>query len=339
MSRPGIREVASVAEVAIGTVSNFLNHPERVSEAKSRRIREAIDTLGFVPSSAGRQLRMGVSTLLGYLVPDVSNPHFAEIAESIERRADERGLSVLIANSHRSREREDAYLRLFEQHQVRGIIAASHESLDARLAAVRERGTASVIVGQRAMDAPQPSVSVDDVAGGRLAVEHLVDRGRGRIAFVGGPLSVVQVEERLAGGSAAARAHGVAWEVIEVAERTLAVGRAVGEALVARAPQARPDAVFGANDLLALGVLQALVAAGITVPDEIAVVGFDDTEFAAASVIPLTSVSTRHAGFGEAVVDVLFDTISGRQPAQPHRVFAPELIVRGSTGDTEGAVA
>ena len=326
MSRPGIREVASVAEVAIGTVSNFLNHPERVSEAKSRRIREAIDTLGFVPSSAGRQLRMGVSTLLGYLVPDVSNPHFAEIAESIERRADERGLSVLIANSHRSREREDAYLRLFEQHQVRGIIAAS------QLAAVRERGTASVIVGQRAMDARQPSVSVDDVAGGRLAVEHLVDRGRGRIAFVGGPLSVVQVEERLAGGSAAARAHGVAWEVIEVAERTLAVGRTVGEALVARTPQARPDAVFGANDLLALGVLQALAAAGITVPDEIAVVGFDDTEFAAASVIPLTSVSTRHAGFGEAVVDVLFDTISGRQPAEPHRVFAPELIVRASTG-------
>ena len=316
MSRPGIREVASVAEVAIGTVSNFLNHPERVSEAKSRRIREAIDTLGFVPSSAGRQLRMGVSTLLGYLVPDVSNPHFAEIAESIERRADERGLSVLIANSHRSREREDAYLRLFEQHQVRGIIAASHEPLDAR----------------RAMDARQPSVSVDDVAGGRLAVEHLVDRGRGRIAFVGGPLSVVQVEERLAGGSAAARAHGVAWEVIEVAERTLAVGRTVGEALVARTPQARPDAVFGANDLLALGVLQALAAAGITVPDEIAVVGFDDTEFAAASVIPLTSVSTRHAGFGEAVVDVLFDTISGRQPAEPHRVFAPELIVRASTG-------
>ena len=81
-----------------------------------------------------------------------------------------------------------------------------------------------------------------------------------------------------------------------------------------------------------LGVLQALVAAGITVPDEIAVVGFDDTEFAAASVIPLTSVSTRHAGFGEAVVDVLFDTISGRQPAEPHRVFAPELIVRASTG-------
>ncbi|MFB7883488.1 LacI family DNA-binding transcriptional regulator [Microbacterium sp. NPDC056057] len=337
MSRPGIRQVAARAGVAVGTVSAYLNHPDRVSAERARRIAEAIDELGFVPSSAGRQLRLGVSSLIGYLSPDVSNPHFSEIAQEVEYRAERLGMTVFFAHSHGDREREDAYLEAFEQRQVRGILVSSFQPIEARLAAMRERGTPSVLVGRRACDGLQPSVSIDDVSGGRQAGEHLIANGCRRLAFVGGPLPVQQVADRLDGMRTAAVAASIdPPDVIEVAERSIAVGRAVGAALAARPAAERPDGVFAANDVLALGLLQALVAGGVSVPGEMALVGYDDNEFAEASLIPLTSVRARHDDFGAAAVDLLFEAIErGTGPradgATTQRVYEPELIVRESS--------
>ena len=332
MARVGIRDVAALAGVAVGTVSHYLNHPDRVSDEKALRIRSAIDTLGFVPSSAGRQLRLGVSTVVGYLAPDVSNPYFAEIAESIERRASDLGVSVFLANSHRDREREDHYLQMFEEYRVRGLIVSSHQPIEERLAGVRLRGTPSVLVGQAARSPEQVSVSLDDVDGGRQVVQHLLSLGHRRIAFVGGPLGIPQVSDRLAGASAAVETWGAAsLEVIAQADRTLAGGREVGRALLARRADVRPEAVFAANDLLALGIMNELVTAGLQVPEDIAVAGYDDIEFAASSLIPLTTVQGRHDGYGVAVVDLLTEVMAGRAIAEPHRVFTPELIVRAST--------
>lgn len=329
MSRPGIRQVASEAGVSVGTVSTYLNHPDRVAAATAERIAAAIETLGFVRSSAGRQLRLGVSSVIGYVSPDVSNPHFAEIAEEVERRAGERGVSVFFANSHGDASREDAYLDAFEQQQVRGLLVASYRPIEERLAAIRSRGTPSVLVGQRAASPAQPSTSVDDVSGGRQAAEHLVRIGCRRPAFVGGPFGIRQVTDRLEGARAAAGA--TALEVFEVPERTLAAGRAVAHEILVRPAHDRPDGVFAANDLLALGVLQALVAGGVEVPREVAIVGYDDNEFAEASLIPLTSVRARHEDFGAAAVDLLFDAIEHGAVAEPHRVFEPALVVREST--------
>lgn len=338
MARVGIREVASLAGVAIGTVSHYLNHPGKVSDEKAQRIRYAIDTLGFVPSNAGRQLRLGVSTVVGYMAPDVSNPHFAEIAESVERRASELGVSVFLANSHRSREREDAYLAVFEQHQVRGLLVASHLHIEDRLMAARHRGTPSVLVGQTAVSPEQPSVSLDDVSGGRQAMQHLLDIGCRRIAFVGGPLGIPQVADRLTGASGAVREAGSATlEVIDATDRTVRGGRAVGAALLARPADLRPDGVFAVNDLLALGILQTMTAGGVAVPNDLALVGYDDNEFADVSLIPLTSVKGRHEGFGVAVVDLLFDAMEHHAIAEPHRVFEPELVVRASSQGFHGA--
>jgi LacI family transcriptional regulator len=329
MARVGIREVAAHAGVAVGTVSHYLNHPDKVSAEKADRIRTAIETLGFVPSNAGRQLRLGISTVIGYIAPDVSNPYFAEIAESVERRASDFGVSVFLANSHRSKEREDAYLRVFEQHQVRGLIVSSHLPIEDRLAAVRSRGTPSVLVGQAARSHDQASVSLDDVDGGRQSMEHLLSVGCRRIAFVGGPLPVQQVADRLDGARQAVAGTPGVIDVEEVAERSIAAGRAVGAALAARPGADRPDGVLAANDLLALGVLQALIAGGVSVPRDIAVVGYDDNEFAEASLIPLTSVRAQHADFGATAVDLLFEAIEHGTVVQ--RIYEPELIVRESS--------
>ncbi len=320
-----------LAGVSHGTVSHYLNHPDRVSAEKVERIQRAIQTLGFVPNNAGRQLRLGSSTAIAYIAPDVSNPYFATIAEGVEQRAAKSGLSVFIANSNRSRAREDAYLELFERHQVRGMLVASHEGVEDRLAAVRQRGTPSVLVGQAAASPDQPSVSVDDVAGGFLAAQHLIGLGRRRLAFIGGPLGIRQLGDRLDGASAAIRESGSATlEVINLTERTIAGGHAVAKALLERPAALRPDGVFAANDLIALGLLQDLVLAGVRVPDDVALIGYDDIEFAASSIIPLSSIRSPHEAFGIAAVELLLAEIAG-ESAERHQIFPPELVARSST--------
>jgi LacI family transcriptional regulator len=332
MAKVGIREVASLADVSLGTVSHYLNHPDRVSEEKARRIADAIEQLGFVRNNAGRQLRLGRSSTIAYIVPDVSNPFFATIAEGVEQRATEAGLAVFIANSSRDRSREDAYLELFEEHGVRGMLVASPRAIEERLAAARSRGTPSVLVGQRSSSPAQPSVSIDDVSGGYLAAKHLIEGGCRRLAFVGGPLDIRQVGDRLQGASNAVReTPGVTLEVIDVTERVIAEGHAVAREIADRDPARRPDGVFAVNDLLAIGIAQTLITSGVRVPDDVALVGYDEIEYAENALVPITSVRPPHEEFGVAAVDLLLAVVSGSPPAETQVVFTPELVVRESS--------
>jgi LacI family transcriptional regulator len=334
VARVGIREVATLADVSLGTVSHYINHPSRVSPEKQARIQQAIDQLGFVRNNAAWQLRLGRSATFAYIAPDVSNPFFATIAEGVEQRSAAQGFTVFIANSGRSREREDAYLELFEAQRVQGLLVASHDPVEDRLLQLRQRGTPSVLVGQRALSAHQPSVSIDDELGGYLAVRHLMDCGRKRIAFVGGPLDIRQVADRLAGATrAAAEDPGVTLEVVNTPDRTIPEGHAVADGLARRTPGGLPDGIFAVNDLLALGLMQSLVVDhGVRVPDDIALIGYDDIEFGEASIIPLTSVRAPHEEFGIAAVDLLINELSDSPTDTPKQVvFPPHVVVRAST--------
>jgi LacI family transcriptional regulator len=332
MARVGIREVAALAEVAVGTVSHFLNHPDKVSPEKAQRISSAIETLGFVRNNAGRQLRLGASSAIAYIAPDVSNPVFSEIAENVERRASDRGFEVFIANSHRSIDRENAYLAQFEQYGVRGMLVSSHEPIEDRLARVRSRGTPSVLVGQAAVSTTQPSISVDDIEGGRIATQHLLDAGRRRLCFIGGPLGVKQIGDRLEGASDAVRSSGQATlEVINVTDRTIQGGRDAGHQLTSRPADMRPDGIFAANDLLALGLMQVLSLAGITIPGDISLIGYDDIPFGEIALVPLSTVRASRGDFGTDAVDLLFDAIAGGEGFDKHLLFKPDLVVRASS--------
>jgi LacI family transcriptional regulator len=333
MARVGIREVATLAEVSLGTVSHYINHPGKVSAEKRDRIQKAIDQLGFVRNNAAWQLRLGRSGTIAYIAPDVSNPFFATIAEGVEQRAATHELSVFISNSNRSRAREDAYLDMFEAQRVQGMLVASHDPIEDRLTQIRARGIPSVLVGQRAMSDAQPSVSIDDVAGGYIAMRHLLELGRKRVAFVGGPLGIRQVADRLEGaGNAVREAGDAALEVLNVTNRTISDGREVARSLAARPEQSRPDAIFAVNDLTALGLLQGLSTAGIRVPHDVALVGYDDIEFGESSLIPLTSIRSPHEGFGFAAVDLLVNEMADEPTDAPKQVvFQPELVVRAST--------
>jgi LacI family transcriptional regulator len=214
------------------------------------------------------------------------------------------------------------------------VLISPFGEVSERLRQLRDRGIPAVLVDRTSTDSSFSSVSVDDVAGGRLAVEHLISTGRRRIAFVGGPLEIRQVADRLEGArQAVATGDDVVLEVLTTTALTVAESHDVAADILARPKAKRPDAIFAANDLIAVGLLQALYMKGrVLVPEEIALIGYDDIGFAEASVVPLSSIRQPSALIGATAVDILL-----AEAADPHRVavqivFQPELVVRESTG-------
>lgn len=330
-----VREVAAAASVSVGTVSNVLNRPDKVAPATVERVQAAIAELGFVRNDAARQLRAGRSRSIGLVVLDAGNPFFAAVARGAEARAEEDRLSVLLGNSDEDASREGAYLELFREQRVNGVLITPASGELDRLQRLHDSGTPVVLVDHESAGTNLPSVSVDDIEGGYLAASHLLSRGRRRIAFVGGPTSIAQVADRLDGARRAVAEHGDAsMEVIEMPALTVLNGRAAGEEIVARAAAERPDAIFAANDLLAVGLLQALaMLSSLRVPEDIALIGYDDIDFASASVVPLSSVRQPAELIGHTAVDLLLKAIDDPDGDYERRVrFRPELVVRQSTG-------
>lgn len=327
-----VRDVARHAGVSVGTVSNVMNHPEKVAPAAAARVQAAIEELGFIRNDAARQLRDGRSKTIGLVVLDLRNPYFTEMARGAEDKASEAGLSLTLGNSDENTKREAAYLDLFQQQRVHGVLISPYTNIDDRLHALRRRGIPSVLVSRQSTDPAVSSVSIDDIAGGRMAVEHLISQGRRRIAFVGGPMKIQQVADRLAGARMPLEVNpDVTLEVIEIDDLTVLAGREVGARLAAR--EDRPDAVFAANDLVAMGVLQALMlqGVGLRVPEDIALIGYDDIDFAAAAVVPLSSIRQPAALIGQTAVEILLQEAADPDLDARQVVFQPELVVRAST--------
>jgi LacI family transcriptional regulator len=325
-----VKDVAARAGVSVGTVSNVLNSPAKVAAETAERVHRAIEELGFVRNDAARQLRAGTSRCIGFVVLDVGNPFFTDLARAAEARAAESGLALLIANSGEQRDREAAGLDLFEEQRVRGVLISPVDEVTGRLERLRSRGTPSVLVDRLAGAPGFSSVSVDDVAGGRAAVQHLLDGGRRRILFVGGPLDLQQVRDRLRGArEAVAAVPDAVLDVLPVGALTVRHGVDAGREILAMAEP--PDAVFAANDLVALGVLQAVgLLGGLRVPEDLALVGYDDIEFAASAGVPITSMRQPRERMGAIAVDLLLAEISG-EAERSRIVLQPELVVRESS--------
>lgn len=318
---PSIQDVAAKAGVALGTVSNVLNNPDRVSAKTLAKVQAAIADLGFVRNDAARQLRAGSSRSIGLIVPDVRNPFFTDVARGAEDAAKEQSLSVLLANSDEDSAREQSMLAVFEEQRVRGVLVSPTGDDLGYLKQSQERGTRIVLVDRKSKDFS--SVSVDDVAGGYIAVKHLIECGRRKIAFVGGPMNIHQISDRLAGArKAVAESIGVTLEVIETSTLSVQSGRAIGSQLKSF------DGVFAANDLVAIGIMQACVVDGdINIPKDLSLIGYDDIDFAAAAIVPLTSVRQPSAEIGSAAIELL----TSENPKPKNVEFQPELVVRAST--------
>ncbi|MGW2169619.1 LacI family DNA-binding transcriptional regulator [Streptomyces sp. NPDC001705] len=331
--RVGIKDVARQAGVSLGTVSNVLNRPEVVSEVTRSRVLEVIDSLGYVRAEGARQLRGWASRVIAVMVLDMANPFFTALASGVEQAAREADLGVMVCTGAHDPAEAARHLSLITSHQVRGAVLTSGEGVGRTVAAFRRNAVPFVVADQYAPQPAASSVGIDDMAGGRAAVRHLVERGHRSLVYVSGPDRLQQVRDRRRGALAAIGESGLpsaALSELPCEALTVTAGKDAGYRVLGL--PVRPTAVFCANDLLALGVLQALYEGGLRVPDDIAVVGYDDIEFAASAVVPLTSVRRPAAAMGRQAGRLLIeDTARGTGHTHSHVVLQPELVVRRST--------
>jgi LacI family transcriptional regulator len=329
-----VKDVAARAGVSLGTVSNVLNRPDRVSLATRERVLKAMADLGFIRNESARQLRAGTSRTLAYVMLDASNPYFTDVAQGIEVAAENAGLSLVLCNSGNLERRERSHLALLEQQRVQGVLVTPMDAESPALDELAGRGTPVVIVDRTRDDQHFCSVSVDDVLGGSLAIEHLVERGHRRVAYIGGPTTIGQVRDRWRGATESWAAAGLpADDLVAITTSALGVadGREAGQRLAGLPARRRPTAAFCANDLVALGLLQQAIGSGLRVPEQLAIVGYDDIEFAGAAAVPLTSVRQPRQELGRTAAELVVDEATN--PAHTHRqvLFTPELVARAST--------
>jgi LacI family transcriptional regulator len=328
--RATTKDVAQRAGVSQGTVSNVLNHPEWVSGPKRKAVEEAIAELGFVRHEVARHLRTGYSQTIGMLLLDTDNPGFIDTARGVEDFAIERGWNVLIANSARDLERERAYLKVYAEARVAGVIVVPHDEFDQGSHDIRSGGMPAVVIDRLETGQGNISVGVNDLIGGRLAGEHLVGLRHQRIAFVGDVSSATPVHDRMMGLRDAVATAGGVLEVLPT-ELSVEGGRSVGGRLARTDPSRRPTALVAAIDLIAFGLLQALLQYGVAVPEDMALVGYDDIPFSKQLSVPLTTVRRPHYEMGSMAAELLLAAISDAPLARRHIVFDPELVVRSST--------
>lgn len=330
--RVGMEDVAVRAGVSRATVSNALNHPERVSPRLLSRVQQAMTELAYVRNEQARHLRSGRSTTVGLLLLDAHNPGFFDMAEGIEDVLTPAGWTVLMGNSGRNADRETRLLRAFAEQRTAGIIIAPHDGMSAELTRVRTSRLPLVLLDRRETGTDLYSVSVDDGRGGRAAVDHLIELGHRHVAFVGSPAAAIPVQERLDGVRRGVAGAGEPVE-LEVVEAALSIegGRLAGQQLARRPGRQRPTAVIAAIDLIALGILQSFGEAGLRVPDDVSLCGYDDADFARQLTTPLTSVRRPHRTLGRSAGRLLLELLEGRQPSAPHVRHRPTLVVRAST--------
>ena len=329
-----IREVAKRAGVSLGTVSNVLNRPEIVAEETRRRVQLAIEEIGFVPNGSARQLRVGRSQHIGLVVLDVANPFFTEVARGVEDLANQAGYVVILCNSDDSAEKESHYLQVLEEQRTQGVLITPVQSDAGYLQRFRRRGIAVVLLDRPSRIKDLCSVSVDDVRGGELAAVHLLEQGHRCIAFVHGPLAIRQIADRRRGVLKAIRTAGLDPDRTLVDISAPAQTAREGERSVEKLLSAtiKPTAVFCANDLLALGLMRALIKHGISIPRDMALVGYDDVEFASVLSTPLTSIRQPKYELGRTAAELLLDEADNPSSHQhQHIVYQPELIVRESS--------
>ena len=339
-----IQDVAARAGVSAMTVSRAINHPARVAPATRQRVEQAIRELGFVPNALARQLLRGRTHTLALLVSDIGNPFFTQIARGVEDVAQRNGYTVIFGNSDESVEKERQYLHALLGRRIDGLlIAPAGNGSRPMLELLVQRGTPFVLLDRAIDGVPAEVVIGDNVGGARKLTEHLIGLGHHRIALVNGDPEVPTARDRRRGYLDTLRDHGIAPrpELIVDGSYRRDSGTRAARQLLALPDDQRPTAIFAANNFLAVGVIEALRAAQLVIPRDIAIVCFDDIEMAAALDPFLTVMAQPARTFGTIGAQFLLERLepssSGaadpRAGAAPRRVvLPPELIVRVSCG-------
>lgn len=328
--RVTLADVAAAASVSVMTVSRVVNGRPGVGESTRRRVRDAVETLGYRPNIVARGLKAARSRTLGLLVPDVTNPYFPEIVRGAEDVAFEAGYTLLLNNVIEDPEREERALQAFEDRRVDGVIACSPRLPEARLHAHLARHEAAVVINRRTPADVASSVRVDHVLGAQLAVRHLLTIGRERLALLAGPPDSHAGRERRAGVEAELARSGRSLEPDQVVAGAPTVDGGIEMATTILARHENLDGLVCFNDLVAAGAMQVLAEHGRRVPDDVAVIGYDDIPYARMFTPSLTTVRVPTYEVGVHAMRMLLARMDGGTRGVDI-VFQPELVVRGST--------
>ncbi|MBU1347762.1 MAG: LacI family transcriptional regulator [Alphaproteobacteria bacterium] len=340
MKAATIRDVAERAQVSVASVSRVLTGAGIVAEPTRLRVMEAVEALSYVPHSGARSLSTSRTDTVGVILPDLFGEFFSELIRGMDVAARANGLHLIVSSSHDDASEAAAAIRSM-RGRVDGLIVLSPHLDSANLAANLAGRLPVLLMNGGANDAGRPSMIVDNIGGAVAAVEHLLSLGRTRVAHIGGPAGNQEAREREAGYVQAMANAGHATQVV-AGDFTQASGHVAATVLMAEG--VRPDAIFAANDMMAVGALLALQEAGVRCPEDVAVVGFDDVPIAQLVRPALTTLRIEIAETGRRAMDRLVALIASSNdpeatPDTACETIRPRLVVRQSCGDINPGTA
>lgn len=334
LNRPTLKDVAREADVSLKTASRVLNNERYVRPEVRSRVKDAISRLGYRSNDLARTLKLGTTRTIGLVVADISNPFYGSCAQGVARIARRRGYNVVLSASDEGLQAEREYVELLVRQRIAGLLVVPAAGDHSYLASERSRGLPIVALDRPLEGLDNDCVIVENEAGARAMTTHLLGHGRRRIALLSGSLDIYTYAMRLQGYRGAMEAAG-APEMIRIIDPTVEGAAAATVELMAEA--LRPDSICCVNNRVTVGVLGALGRLGISVPDELAVIGFDDFELSDVVRPRLTMVRQPAIELGEHAATLLIDRIEGVESGPPRFVTLPvEVMIRDSCGSHEG---
>lgn len=326
-----MKDVARLAGVSTSTVSHVINKDRFVSEAIIEKVDAAIKTLNYAPSALARSLKLKQTRTIGMLITASSNPFYSELVRGVERSCFERGYSLVLCNTEGDEQRMNRNLEMLMQKRVDGLLLLCTETHQPSVEIIRRYPSIpTVMMDWSPFEGDSDLIQDNSLLGGDIATQYLIDKGRTRIACITGPLDKTPARLRLEGYREAMSRSGLSvpkdYEVI--ADFEFGGGFDAMQKLLAH--PTRPDAVFIGNDAMAVGAYQALYQAGLHIPQDMAIVGYDDIELARYMTPPLTTIHQPKDELGELAIDVLINRMAEPELAQQRLQLTPELMVRGS---------
>ncbi|MDY6827315.1 MAG: LacI family DNA-binding transcriptional regulator [Bacillota bacterium] len=328
-----IKDIAMEAGISYATVSRALNNRPGVKKATRSRVLEVSKRLGYYPNAAARSLVTSQTRALALVIPDITNPFFPEVARGVEETVSKADYNVFLCNTNWDGHKELSFLALFESRRIDGLILASSNDDGAIAEKFAQTGVPLVVISSFERDIGCHQVIVDNVWGGYLAGRHLLEHGYDRIAFIGGLAGARATTERFSGFEKALAGAGLKADPGLCLYGSFTWESGYRNALKLLALERRPNAIFAANDLLAMGIMQAADELGLSISDDLALIGFDDIGFASYPRICLTTIAQPKKKLGEAAAEIILaDLGSERKEAARKIVLTPELVIRRSCG-------
>ena len=333
MANITINDVAKHAGVSKATVSRVLNNHAYVTDDVRARVQAAMDALGYHPSRAARRLRANSSDILGLIIPDIQNPLFQSLVRGVEDAAYAQQMNVVLCNTDDIPDKQQVYLRLMQAEQVAGLIVVpTHPNDSAVLKPVQAAGLPIILLDREVKNFEADTVMVDNVRGSTIAIKHLIDLGYQRIAIIAGTQYLSPGRDRLRGAYDAFHEANTPVDetLVKVGNFKIESGYDLTCELMSLSNP--PDAIFVSNNLMTLGALRALHELGVRIPEDVALVGFDDMPWAGDLNPPLTAVAQPGYELGQQAIQLLLKRLE--EPDAPFYkvILQPRLIVRQSCG-------